>query len=194
MFVDSTTPTDDYRAAAVALWGEGGGLVHDHYQESLPLFDHLPASMPIVIGITAYGGCLGLTRGSDPALDGQRITIASNAFKRGAGYVRDVVVHEMLHCDLIASGRQCAHDSADWYAAVRKLSPTVLGHDIAIKRGSDRKSMRVPNPAYQVGGDAPKTIVRKVRVASMHEKVARWPQTFRPASHDFGRVVHVPTY
>ena len=53
-----------YRAAAVKFWGEAGACAYDAYDRIRPaLYPDLPAQLPIVIGITAYGHCLGLTRG-----------------------------------------------------------------------------------------------------------------------------------
>lgn len=51
-----------YRDAAVTLWGEAGEYVHGVYSRLLPMYPGLPAELPVVIGITAYGGCIGLTR------------------------------------------------------------------------------------------------------------------------------------
>jgi hypothetical protein len=62
------------------LWGEAGAYAHDVYAAHRPLFPELPEQLPIVIGITAYGHCLGLTRGSK---SGPRITLAFNLFATG---------------------------------------------------------------------------------------------------------------
>lgn len=183
----------DYRSAAEILWGKAGAYVHDSYDQHRPLFPNLPDQLPIVIGITAYGRCIGLTR-TNEALDGPRITIASNLFSRGIRHVDDVMVHEMLHASLILAGKPSDHDTEAWYAAVRELSPHVLGYRLDVKRGSDRKSVRLPNPNYVPGGDAPRTIVRKERVASNHEKVSRWPNSFRPDDYDGGPTIPCPTY
>jgi hypothetical protein len=51
----------DYRAAAETLWGEAGTYAHDVYTRLLPHYPGLLDALPIVIGITAYGHCLGLT-------------------------------------------------------------------------------------------------------------------------------------
>lgn len=189
-----------YRDAAVVLWGEAGAFVHDSYARHRErIFPELPADPAIVIGITAYGHCIGLTRGDWNA--GPRITIASNTFKVGHRHVDDVMVHEMLHAWLTVTGRRTEHDSDDWYAMIRKLSPTVLGHDLDIRRGAQRKSVREPNPNHgQVRPDgtrdARKTIVRKVPIpgAVAHADIARWPYPFRPADYDQGRVIDCPSY
>jgi hypothetical protein len=183
-----------YRDAAVALWGPAGGAAHDSYARWLHLYPELPESAPIAIGITAYGKCAGLTRCDWKG--GPRISIASNAFARGIGYVDDVMVHEMLHAWLAVTGRATDHDSAAWYDAIRRLSPAVLGCDLDVRHGSRRKSERVPNPAYVEGGQEPRTIVRKRPVPQeiRHADIARWPTPFRPEGYDFGSPVECPSY
>lgn len=186
--------TITYRSAAEALWGEAGAYAHHAYTrlrtEHLPA---LPAELPIVIGITAYGHCLGLTR-SDWE-DGPRITLASNLFAAGHRRVDDTLLHEMVHAALILAGRNPAHDAEPWYDTVRRLSPTVLGHDLEVRRGGDRKSVRVPNPLAGEDGQ-PATVVRKVRVESSvsHGDVARWPYSFRPTDFDCGAPISCPSY
>src|SRR5262249_13710215 len=118
-----------YRAAAVRFWGEAGAYAYDAYARlRAELYPDLPEHLPIVIGITAYGRCLGLTRGGWD--HGPRITLllevfrgttAANAWRYirgGTGQVDDALTHEMLHVWLIITGRQVSHDSADWYDAV----------------------------------------------------------------------------
>lgn len=192
--VASTTPPCSYGDAAAALWGEAGALAHDAYRHLRPLYPELPEQLPIVIGITAYGGCLGATRTDWHA--GPRITLSSSIFRQGHHAVEDVVVHEMLHAWLAVTGRATKHDTAAWYGAVRRLSPAVLGHEVDIRRGAGRRSERLPNPAYEAGNGEPKTVVRKVRVAAAvpHRDVARWPQAFRPAGFDWGEVIPCPSY
>jgi hypothetical protein len=179
----------DYRAAAVALWGAAGGFVHDCYDHWRPLFPELPDRLPIVIGLSAYGGCVGLSRYDSPYLHGPRISIASQRKYLHTNAVRDVMAHEMLHCWLYVIGRDTAHQSDDWYHAVNRLSPAVLGRELGAKRGGDRRSVRVKL-------DDGATCVRKVRVADAlkHGDVARWPGAFRPADWDRGEPVPCPTY
>jgi hypothetical protein len=164
----------DYREAAFALWGEAGHLVHDAYDRLQPLYPELPNELPIVIGLTDYGWCFGLTRGQCDA--GPRITIASNAFERGALYVEDLVAHEMLHLWLKRAGQGSTHASADWYSAVRRLSPAVLG--------------RADRPSLDDGH-----IVRKVKVGTTRTlaEMATWPHSFRPRNYDWGPPIVVPT-
>ena len=188
-----TTPVTT-RDAAIRLWGEAGAHAHDAYDRQRHLLPELPDELPITIGLSAYGHCRGLTRTQWE--HGPRIFIASTLFADGAGVVEDVMLHEMLHAWLAITGRQTAHASKDWYAAVRRLSPAVLGTELDVRRGSDRRSVRVPNPAREVDPDAPPTLVRKVAVADAipHHRVARWPGAFRPDDYDPGRVIACPTY
>ena len=65
------------------------------------------------------------------------------------------MVHEMLHAWLHITGRETKHDSEAWYAAIRRLSPEVLGHPLEVGRGADRKSVRIRL-------DDRTTVVRKV--------------------------------
>lgn len=178
----------DYRAAAIALWGEAGAFVHDAYDHWHPLLPELPDRLPIVLGLSAYGGCAGLTRHDNPHLDGPRISIATQYLDH-ANVVRDVVLHEMLHCWLHVTGRDTAHQSSDWYVTINRLSPVVLGHELNAKRGGDRKSVRVKR-------DDGTTTVRKERItgAIQHRDVARWPGAFRPSDWDRGKPIHCPTY
>ncbi len=93
------------------------------------------------------------------------------------------MVHEMLHVHLLQLGEDPAHDAEPWYAAVRRLSPAVLGHELDVRRGSARRSVRVPNPRASEDGQ-PATLVRKQPVADAvpHAMVARWPEAFRTRS------------
>lgn len=186
-----------YRDAALKLWGEAGGYVHDAYTKHLPLFDNLPNELPIVIGLSAYGHCIGHTRVGDAALDGPRITIASNTFASGTTEVSDVMLHEMMHVSLHLRGQSMAHAGEPWYRLCRDLAPHVLGEALNIKRGSGRKSVRIENPKYNADGpDTRKTLVRKVSVegGTNHADVARFPYSYRPAGTPTGRIIDVPTY
>jgi hypothetical protein len=184
----------DYRGAAVTLWGRAGAFAHDAYARNRHLYPGLPERLPIVIGITAYGGCNGLTRlGWE---HGPRISLFSAEFKKGRYLVEDTILHEMLHAWLYVTGQDTAHDSETWYSAVRRLSPFVLGRELQVWRGHDRKSVRVPNPNFGKVEGAPKTLVRKVRVdeATKHSDVATWPHPFRPDDFDPGEPISCPTY
>jgi len=184
-----------YRDAAIALWGAAGAYVHDSYARMREMYlPDLPPGVPIVIGITAYGHCDGLTRGWWE--HGPRITIASNLFGAGTRLVDDVMIHEMLHVWLRRQGQPTAHDSEAWYAAVRRLSPLVLGHEWDVRRGGARRSVRVANRYREPGVDDRKTVVRKVSVegAVPHAVVATWPGSVRPPDMDRGQPMDCPTY
>jgi hypothetical protein len=198
---------DKYRDSAVVYWGEAGAYAYDAYDRiRAALYPELPARLPIVIGLTAYGGCLGLTQGRWEY--GPRITLPPEVFRGtttegarrcvpgGPRQVDDVLTHEMLHVWLHVTSRCVKHDTADWYEAVTRLSPAVLGWGIGdARRGAARKSVRVPNPAYEPGGNQPKTLVRKQHVDTVvqHGDVARWPQAFRPDDYDWGTPIPCPT-
>jgi hypothetical protein len=162
--------------------------MHDCYQDWLPLFPELRDSMPIVLGLSAYGRCAGLSRLNNPYLDGPRITIATQYLKH-ANDVRDVIVHEMLHCWLYLTGRDTDHQSRDWYESVNRLSPTVLEFDLNVRRGGARKSVRV-----RLADGTSTGRKRTVAGAVKHGDVARWPNAFRPEGWNHGGPVHCPTY
>jgi hypothetical protein len=184
-----------YRDAAIALWGEAGAYAHDAYARLQPLhYPELPEQLPITMGLTAYGGCIGLTR---PNWEyGPRITLFSPLFSRGLRLVDDVLTHEMLHASLFVAGQDIHHKSQAWHDAIQRLSPAVLGHDLAVTRGADRKSIRIPNPKWAEGNGQPKTLVRKVKNydAVQHRDVAGWPHAFRPLDYDWGEPMRCPTY
>jgi hypothetical protein len=186
--------TTTYRDAAVALWGEAGAFAHDRYDRYRhELYLQLPDELPIVIGITAYAHCAGLTASTWKY--GPRITLESRRFWQGREFVADVLMHEMLHAWLGVMGRDTSHDSRAWYAAVNRLSPLVLGRELGAVRGAARRSVRVPNPLAGEPGE-PKTLVRKVANpdAVPHGDVARWPISFRPADYPTGEPIDCPIY
>ena len=125
---------------------------------------------------------------------GPRISLFSSAFRTGRRYVDDLITHEALHAWLAVTGRDVRHGGPDWYAAVRRLSPLVLGRQVDARRGADRRSVRVPNPDWTPGGAAPKTVVRKQPVpgAVPHADVARWLHPFRPEGYDRGTPIPCP--
>jgi hypothetical protein len=187
-----TTPPITLAAAGEALWGEGGRYAYAAYRRLRVHFPALPEELAIVVGLTAYGHCIGLTRG--PWEYGARITLAPLVFRAGARMVDDVLTHEMLHAELMVQGKDPKHEGAEWYAGVRRLSPAILGHPLE-GEPDVRKSVRIPNPNYGPE-DRRRTLVRKIVVpgAFSHADIARWPVPFRPAGHDFGPPISVPTY
>ena len=89
--------------------------------------------MPVVIGLTAYGRCIGLTRGSAGWLAAPRITLAPELFngnhrtQGGPRMVSDVLVHEMVHAVLMLRDEDPGHNGVPWCRVITELSPRVLG-------------------------------------------------------------------
>ncbi|MDQ6796480.1 MAG: hypothetical protein M3011_00405 [Actinomycetota bacterium] len=178
--------------AATRLWGPAGGYLYAAYDRLREqVFPDLPAELPMVIGLTAYGHCIGLTR-SWPS--GARISVAPKVFAEGERMVDDVLVHEMLHVSLIGAGKDPKHAGDSWYAEIRRLSPAVLGRELDVDRPK-RRSVRIPNPSYGPD-DRRRTLVRKVSQGSegVHAAMARWPTPFRPAGYDFGPPIATASY
>jgi hypothetical protein len=151
-----------------------------------------------VIGLTAYGRCIGLTRGG--WLASPRITLAPEVFTGnhrttgGTLDVSDVLVHEMIHAALMLRGEDPGHNEAPWCRMVGELSPAVLGQDVTAEPVKPR---RVPNPAREFDPAAPKTIVvrRAVPGSLTQAQLATWPHSVRPAGYYAGgERIPVPTY
>jgi hypothetical protein len=162
-----------YRAAALLLWGPSAAWAVDETSRlNVDYFDAQLPPLPVVVGITAYGRCIGLTRHSGAWVDGlPRITIASNQFHRGADHIRDVLLHEMIHAHLILGGLNPHHEGWPWINEITRLSPAVLGREINAK------------PVYprRVGGKN----VRAPRDGHLSQmEIAGWPGSLRPDSHD----------
>jgi len=130
----------------------------------------------MVIGITAYGHCIALTRGYDRP----RISIASTLFRDGTVAVSATILHEMIHAKLVLEGKDSAHNGQPWCDEITRLSPSVLGRAIHAKpvrpRRVDGKPKRVVEPGH---------LSRK--------ELARWPHH----AHENltgGAVIPVDTY
>jgi len=200
------TPSHEtYANAAALLWGAAGEfaaaefarLNREHFAGSIP-------PMPIVIGLTAYGGCIGLTQ-SAAWLEAPRISLAPEIFRGslersngepgrirgGARQVADVLLHELVHAALMFRGQDPAHNAAPWCQMIGDLSPDVLGRDINARPVRTR---RVPNPARETDPDAPKTMVRRLPDPGCLTQLAlaRWPHSLRPDGYyDGDRPIHV---
>ena len=194
---------DEYARAAALLWGEAGEYAaaefarinREHFAGSIP-------PLPIVVGLTAYGHCIGLTRhrGTCSWLDSPRISLAPEVF-RGSGRMRggprqvsDVLLHEMLHAALMLRGEDPSHNAPPWCAMITALSPGVLGMEITARPVGTH---RMPNPDRESDPDAPKTIVRRMPEpgALAQRDLARWPHSLRPGGwYGSDRPIHVPTY
>lgn len=101
---------------------------------------------------------------------GPRITIQSLLFREvGVRAVEDTMVHEMVDVWLAVTGQDTKHGSKAWYAAVRGLSPEVLGHELDARRAADRRSVRVRTDD---GHSVVRKVVDPVSAAVPHKVVA----------------------
>lgn len=184
----------EYQSAAALLWGpagefavdEFGRLNREHFAGSVP-------PLPIVIGLTAFGRCIGLTRYGLDWLKSPRISLAPGIFDSTLR-VSDVLVHELAHAALMLRGEDPGHNGASWCRLITELSPDVLGREITAAPVGTR---RVPNQARETDPKAPRTIVirRAEPGALSRAELATWPQALRPGGYYEGGVrIAVPTY
>jgi hypothetical protein len=185
----------DYRQAAALLWGAAGTFAADefarlnreHFAGSVP-------PLPVIIGLTAYGNCIGLTRDLQDWLAAPRITLPPEIFtgtraaaaKRklpgGPRMVADVLLHEMIHAALMFRGEDPAHNGEPWCRMVADLSPALVGHEVAAR---PVRPQRVPNPKREADPAAPKTIVVRQAApgALTRAELATWPQSLRTSAY-----------
>jgi hypothetical protein len=191
---------EEYARAARLLWGDAGAYAAAEFRRLNGLYfrGELPP-LPIVINLTAYGHCIGLTRPT-AWLEHPRITVATEAFNGsrrmpgGRRMVTDVLTHEMVHAWLILRGETAKHNDDPWCKAIADPSPAVLGHEINVRPVRPR---RVPNPAREHDPKAPKTIVvRRPEPGTLSQRdLARWPTPQRPDGYyDAGEAIEVPTH
>jgi len=207
-----TSTYQTYADAAALLWGKAGEFAaaefarhnREHFAGSLP-------PMPVIIAMSAYGNCIGLTR-APSWLASPRISLAPEVFNgsadkpAGAGrsrpgrmrggprQVSDVLLHEMIHAALILRGEDPDHNQPPWCRLITELSPGVLGLDIS---AHPVRTHRVPNPARETDPKAPKTIVRRIPDPGCLSQLAlaHWPQSLRPAGwYGSDRPIYVPAY
>ena len=152
--------------------------------------------LPIVIGITAYGRCIGLTRGHSTP----RITLASEVFNGsrrqngGPLSVSDVLIHEMLHAVLMLRGENSDHNAAPWCRMISELTPALAGREVL---AAPVGTVRVPHPDRETDPDAPRTkVVRQPKPGYLTQmELATWPHSIRPAGYyDGQRSIPVDTY
>jgi hypothetical protein len=191
----------DYAQAAELLWGpagefaaaEFGRLNREHFAGSIP-------PLPIIISLTAYGRCIGFTRGGTGWLTSPRITLAPELFTGnhrlhgGPKDVSDTLIHEMAHAALILRHEDPDHNAGPWCKIITELSPALTGQEINAQPVRPR---RIPNPHRETDDSAPKTIVvRKAEPGTMTQaELARWPHSIRPPGwHDGDTPIPVPTY
>jgi hypothetical protein len=191
------TTYGEYRQAAIWLWGAAGEFAagefsrinREHFAGSMP-------PLPIVIGITAYGRCIGLTRGHSTP----RITLASEIFngshrqQGGPLTVSDTLIHEMLHAFLMLRGENSDHNAAPWCRMIAEMSPVLGGREI---QAEPVGTMRVPNPDRDTDPTAPRTrVVRRPKPGYLtQDQLARWPHSVRPEGYyDGQKAIPVDTY
>jgi hypothetical protein len=195
------TPTyETYTDAAALLWGEAGRFAAAGFARiNRDLFAGSIPPMPVIIGLTAYGKCLGATRPPEWLIT-PRITLAPELFngnhrtRGGPRQITDVLTHEMVHAALFLRGECPDHNDAPWCKLITELSPDVLGRDITARPVRTR---RVPNPARETDPSAPKTIVKRMPEpgAMTQMDLARWPHSLRPPGwYDGDRPIYVPAY
>ena len=191
---------EEYARAARLLWGDAGTYAAAEFRHLNDRYfrGELPP-LPIVINLTAYGHCIGLTRPT-AWLAHPRITVSTEAFNGsrrmpgGRRMVTDVLVHEMVHAWLILRGENPKHNDDPWCKTIGELSLAVLGHEINARPVRPR---RVPNPDREADPKAPKTIVvRRPEPGAMSQgDLARWPTPQRPDGFYQGdERILVPTY
>jgi hypothetical protein len=173
----------DYRRAAGVLWGQAGEFCVDEFERLNDwLFDGELPPLPIVIGITAYGKCIGLTRGAGN-WDGEvpRITIASNLFAQGANWVTETMLHEMVHVKLILTNQIPEHNAMPWCAEITRLTQLAYGTKINAEPVNPRR----------VNGK----VVRQRRDGFLaRAELARWPHCLHDESWNPGEPISVETY
>lgn len=186
----------EYRQAAIWLWGAAGEFAADEFARINR--EHFAGSitpLPIVIGIAAYGHCIGLTRGHSTP----RISLASEVFNGshrtpgGPLTASDTLMHEMVHAFLMLRGETPSHNFAPWCRMITELSRD-LGYEI---QAEPVGTMRVPNPDRDTNPDAPKTkVIRKAKDGHLgQDQLARWPHSIRPGGHyDHQKPIPVDTY
>jgi hypothetical protein len=172
----------DYRLAAEILWGEAGAWAVDEYARlNARCFAGELPPLPVVIGLTAFGRCLGLTRYRGEWPGGlPRISLQSGLFARGTGAVGDILLHEMVHARLTLAGLDPRHNGGPWCAEVERLSREAFG---AAARAEPVHPRRVNGVS-----------VRQAREGCLTRKqLASWPLCLRPPGIR-GRVIPVSSY
>jgi hypothetical protein len=173
----------DYRLAAEVLWGEAGAWAVDEYQRLNGLyFEGKLPPVPVVIGLTAFGRCLGLTRPHGAwGQELPRISLQSGLFAKGTLAVSDVVLHEMVHAKLMLAGVDPSHNAKPWCAEVERLSPLVLGQTVHARPVHPRRDVDGVNRRFALEGHLPRKVL------------ARWPYSLRDGE-DRGARLRVASY
>lgn len=180
---------DEVRRFVTWTWGRAGEFAADEFSRINR--EHFAGSvppLPIVIGIAAYGHCIGLTRGHSTP----RISLASEIFngshrqRGGPLTVSDTLIHEMVHAFLMLRGENPSHNAPAWCRMITELSPDLVGHEIIAEPVG---TMRVPNPDRETDPKAPKTkVVRRPKPGCLtQEQLASWPHLIRPDGYYDGQ-------
>lgn len=191
-------PVSVYAEAATLLWGSAGQYASEEFSRlNVDIWDGELPDLPIVIGITAYSKCVGVTR----CRDLPRITLSSEIFNGstrlatpGALYVSDVLLHEMTHAVLHLRGQTANHNEDPWCEEITRITPLIGLDEIIAEPVNPR---RVPNPARQLDPTAPKTVpMRIARTGTLTRgQLARWPLSIRPEGYyPAGQPLPVDTY
>lgn len=195
MVMETTATFTDYTQAAALLWGPAGEYAASEIERlNREILDGELPPLPVVIGLTAYGKCIGATL-PPRWLAEPRITLAPAIFNRGGKrMVSDVLVHEMVHAALMLAGQSPDHNDDPWCQRITALSPKLLGQEITAR---PVRPKRYPNPAREQNPKAPKTVVRRCpeEGALSQQQLATWPHSVRPAGYYLDQEpLAVPTY
>lgn len=116
MTADVVTQLEDYRRAAGLLYGDVGEWTYDAFDTlNDRLFNGALPPMPITWGLSAYGRCWGLTRGTTTP---RILLVPSSAAAGHVGGSVGTLAHEMVHADLGIRGLDPKHAGKPWAARV----------------------------------------------------------------------------
>lgn len=177
------------RTVAGHYYGALGVFAYDAYEFINQTYygGDLPVPM-IQIGITPWGGCLGVTRSADgqPRIGLHPSTIAPRSAGKGlfgydAGnfgirFAYDVLLHELVHVAANylygVSDGDSSHNNSTWIAEINRLSP-LIGLDGV--QAEMTKVKRVPAPGETKTGK-PATKPAKVNAGNTPlDHISRWP-------------------
>jgi SprT-like family len=183
---------DDYCSAAVLLFGEPVSWLYDEFQRhNAHYFGGALQPIPIVVGLSAYGGCLGLTRLAGEWGDAPRITIATQYLKRGRNETSDILLHEMIHALLSQQGENVRHNGAPWCREIMRITPLL---DLPPILAAPIVPSRVPSRAGGLIGRQAKP----VRVAKpshlSRQDLAHWPHSLRSRTASSSPPLRVSMY
>jgi hypothetical protein len=176
-----------YRTAAEILWGPAGAWAVEEYGRlNSTYFDGALPDVPIVIGLTAYGRCIALTRyHGDWDAERPRITLFSPLFyKKGTTAVRDTLIHEMVHVKLVWEGQDAKHNAWPWCREIMRISPLYLGK--AVKAKPIHPQRRGKTSVREQPAGFPDFLTRC--------QLAEWPDCLRRPGEEPGERLRVASY